>query len=228
MHLHKTKYKNTTSRRNKSRRNKTRRNKTKNRKTQNKKQTRHTNKSSKIKVLRRHQLGGSGIGSGINMIVAYSDLKLESFVNEKQDFTNTYINTKNKLLMKPSLELSGLADNVPYLLTMTDPNALGKTWTHWIVQITRNNSNKNNINANNSNANNKDNMITYAEYAPPSPPPRSGIHNYEFRLYNNVNMMPRQLTNDERGSYYKDVLENIISGKTPLAEVTFTIDSDKF
>jgi phosphatidylethanolamine-binding protein (PEBP) family uncharacterized protein len=115
---------------------------------------------------------------------------------------------------EPSLEITGLDSESKYLLVMTDPNALGKTWTHWVVIV-----------------NGAGQIVkpAIAEYSKPSPPAGSGVHHYIFRFYDMavVGKMPSPLLGMSRGDYFAVKLKKILEGKPVLAEATFTIDSNK-
>ena len=121
---------------------------------------------------------------------------------------------------EPQLEITGLESGKRYLLTMTDPDALGKTWTHWISEI-----------ISNSNSNSAGQLVRpeIAKYAPPKPPKGSGVHHYIFRLYDTgiLTGMPSPLKSMSRGDYFAIRLKPIIEDKPVLAEATYTIDSSK-
>jgi phosphatidylethanolamine-binding protein (PEBP) family uncharacterized protein len=101
---------------------------------------------------------------------------------------------------------------------MTDPDALGKTWTHWVAEII-------------SNSNGAGQLVrpNIVKYSPPNPPNNSGIHRYIFRLYNTsiLSSIPSKLKSMSRGDYFAIRLKKIIEGKPILAEATYTIDSSK-
>jgi phosphatidylethanolamine-binding protein (PEBP) family uncharacterized protein len=128
------------------------------------------------------------------------------------DWTDNY-NLK-RLDKEPLLEIMGLDAGKKYLLVMTDPNALGKTWTHWVVIV-----------------NGAGQIVkpAIAEYSKPSPPAGSGVHHYIFRFYDMavVGKMPSPLLGMSRGVYFAVKLKKLLEGKQVLAEATFTIDSNK-
>lgn len=70
---------------------------------------------------------------------------------------------------KPFVSLSGLDNNNNYALIMTDPDAVGGNYIHWIVT---------NIQGNKFDKGNE-----ILEYYGPHPPAGSGLHNYNFLLY---------------------------------------------
>lgn len=128
------------------------------------------------------------------------------------DWTEHY-NLK-RLDKEPLLEITGLYAGKKYLLVMTDPDALGKTWTHWVVVV-----------------NGAGQLVkpAIAEYKGPSPPAGSGVHHYIFRLYDlaDVGQMPSPLRGMSRGVYFAVKLKKILEGKSVLADAIFTIDSSK-
>lgn len=128
------------------------------------------------------------------------------------DWTSYY--NQKRLDKEPQLEISGLDANKKYLLTMTDPDALGKTWTHWVVVI------------------NGDGQIVrpaIVKYNGPSPQSGSRVHRYIFRLYVMAveEQMPIPLDSMSRDDYFAVILKKIIDGKPVLSEATYTIDSSK-
>lgn len=178
-------------------------------------------KSRKIRKLRktkkqtrrrcRVQRGGSA-----RMIIKYAgDIQLAAG-QMNLDMTQHYI--QGKLKTEPQLEITGLQPRGKYLLTVTDPDALGKTWTHWITEIIGDSNGVGSIS-----------RPEIAVYAPPSPPSGSGMHHYIFRLYEygyNTGL-PRTLVGNERGTYFIEVLEPIIKNKKILLEASYIVDSNK-
>ena len=151
-----------------------------------------------------------------SMIIKYAgDIQLASG-QMNLDMTQQY--NLGQLDKKPLLEITGLEPGKRYLLTMTDPDALGKTWTHWVAEII-------------SNSNGAGQLVRpkIVKYAPPNPPKDSGIHRYIFRLYDTsiLSSIPSKLKSMSRGYYFAIRLKNIIEGKPVLAEATYTIDSSK-
>ena len=132
------------------------------------------------------------------------------------DMTKQY--NLGQLDKEPQLEIKGLEPGKRYLLTMTDPNALGKTWTHWVAKII-------------SNSNGAGQLIRpeIVKYAPPNPPKDSGVHHYIFRLYDTsiLRSIPNTLKSMSRGDYFAIKLKKIIEGKSVLTEASYTIDSSK-
>jgi phosphatidylethanolamine-binding protein (PEBP) family uncharacterized protein len=132
------------------------------------------------------------------------------------DMTEEY--NLGKLDKEPQLEITGLEPGKRYLLTMTDPDALGKTWTHWVAEIT-------------SNSNGAGQLVRpeIVTYAPPNPPKDSGVHHYIFRLYDTsiLSSIPTKLKSMSRGDYFAIRLKTIIEGKSVLTEASYTIDSSK-
>jgi phosphatidylethanolamine-binding protein (PEBP) family uncharacterized protein len=156
-------------------------------------------------------------GASINMTIIYGKDTDGIQLSSRQmniDFTENY--NQNKLAKEPTIRFNGLEQGKSYLLTMTDPDALGKTWTHWVAIINSDN-----------NGNGKILKPEIASYAPPSPPDKSGIHHYIFRLYDTSTLteIPSPLKKMSRGDYFAIKLKNIIEDKPVIAEATFTIDS---
>jgi phosphatidylethanolamine-binding protein (PEBP) family uncharacterized protein len=184
--------------------------------------SRKTRKLKKSRITKTRQHGGYTTSTSSNknpviITITYSTSNdSSSFIQlvspEVVDWTEHY--KLKKLDKEPSLEINGLDADKKYLLVMTDPDALGKTWTHWVVLI-----------------NGAGQIVKPAivEYNGPSPPTASGVHHYIFRLYDMavVGYMPSPLDSMSRGDYFAVKLKNIIKGKPVLAEATFTIDSGK-
>ena len=118
------------------------------------------------------------------------------------------------LVNEPLLEIQGLEDGNQYLLTMTEPDALGKTWTHWVAIV---NSSRQLI------------KPAIADYTPPNPPSGSGLHHYIFRLYKLEadETLPRKLVGNERGTYFTSVLEPFVNSKEVVLEASYIVDSGK-
>lgn len=191
------------------------------------KQTRRRNQVQSNK--RKSQIGGyptSVVATDtVKMIITYTNtntkkdktIKLESG-QMQVDMTEQY--NIGLLDKEPLLEITGLEPGKRYLLTMTDPNALNTTWTHWVAEII-------------SNSNGAGQLVRpeIAKYAPPKPPKKSGVHHYIFRLYDNdittSTDIPSPLKNMPRGDYFTNILKPIIEDKSVLAEATYTIDSSK-
>jgi phosphatidylethanolamine-binding protein (PEBP) family uncharacterized protein len=163
---------------------------------------------------KQNQLGGAA-----RMIIKYAGGDIQLAAGQMNiDMTQQYI--QGKLKQEPQLEITGLQPGGKYLLTMTDPDALGKTWTHWITEI---------IGTSNGAGAISISRPEIAAYAPPSPPPGSGVHHYIFRLYDTstLSRIPSPLKNMSRGDYFAVRLKQLIEGKPILAESSLTIDSSK-
>ena len=130
------------------------------------------------------------------------------------DMTEKY--NLGQLDKEPRVEFQGLQPGKGYLLTMTDPDALGKTktWSHWVAEI---------------NSAGQVSKPAIVEYAPPNPPKGSDVHHYIFQLYdtNTLTGIPSPLNNMSRGDYFANILKPLIEGKQVLAKVIYTIDSSK-
>lgn len=205
--------------------------------------TARKNKTRKTRKQNKIQKGGANRADGTNvtMMVKYpgiagsSNILLDSLTNEKNDLTDIYKTNKQQLMVAPVVELSRIEHGGNYILIMTDPNALGRTWTHWVVSLIKYDNDADNKKMENNKKirsadGNRIYTFKFAKYIGPSPPADSGVHNYEFRLYNgkDLTVIPRPLESDERGTYYNDVIVGLFNkGTRPLAEVTFTIDSDR-
>jgi hypothetical protein len=175
-------------------------------------------KSRKTRKTKKHTRRQKRIqrGGAARMLIKYAgDIQLVSG-QMNLDMTPQYI--QGKLKKEPQLEITGLQPGGKYLLTMTDPDALGKTWTHWIAVIIGDSNGVGSIS-----------RPEIAGYAPPSPPPGSGLHHYIFRLYDTSTLsgIPSPLDSMSRGAYFAIRLKKIIEGKPVLAESSYTIDSSK-
>ena len=184
------------------------------------KQTRIRNRIQSNK--RKLQRGGYPIiaATTTRMIIKYisesGDIsKYIQLISGQMDVDMTKEYTQGKLNKEPQIEFQGLESGKRYLLTMTDPNALGKTWTHWVAEI-----------ISNSNGAGQISRPEIAEYAPPKPPNNSGVHHYIFRLYSldMVEQLPRKLIGNERGTYFEKVLMPFINGKDVVLEAGYIID----
>jgi len=171
----------------------------------------------------KRQSGGTPIGSNPisnpkpRMIINYQDDNNPNGIQivagqPDIDLTNEYNSTKI-LSKEPAVDLQGLESGKKYLLTMTDPDAMGKTWTHWVALLDSYGTITRQI----------------AEYSGPSPPPASGIHHYIFQLYDasTLSKLPSTLDRMSRGDYFAIRLKSIVNGKPILAKAVFTIDSSK-
>jgi phosphatidylethanolamine-binding protein (PEBP) family uncharacterized protein len=160
-------------------------------------------------------------GGAARMIIKYAGGIQLASGQMNLDMTQQYI--QGNLNQQPQLELTGLEPSRKYLITMTDPDALGKTWTHWVAIISGSAS-----------------VLTeIANYKPPSPPPGSGMHHYEFRLYDingNAGLrLPRKLEDgtNERGTYFSQVLAPFIKDEQRkneiklILEASYIVDSDR-
>ena len=200
------------------------------RKNKNHRKTKKTRNSRKrltrrLAYLRKSGLMARGMSGGdvASMTITYNTKAGKIPLESRQmniDMTEQY--KQGQLAGEPSLAFTGLESSRQYLLTMTDPDALGKTWTHWVAVI------------NGSGVVSKPEI---ASYAPPSPPSGSGIHHYIFRLYESSGVLelPRNLeeSGNQRGAYFSNVLEPFIEeGKNKniiklILEASYIVDSDK-
>jgi len=164
---------------------------------------------------RKSQRGGAA-----RMIIKYISkrgdaseaIQLTSGMNIDMDMTEKY--NLEQLDKEPRVEIQDLEPGKRYLLTMTDPDALGKTWSHWVAVI-----------------NSAGQLVRpeIVKYAPPKPPKGSGVHHYIFRLYDTGTLtgIPSPLNSMSRGDYFAIRLNPLIKGKPILAEAIYTIDSSK-
>lgn len=175
------------------------------------------------KQTRRYRKINKAIQRGGYTIV--NDTTTKMFIKYRSD-TNTYIQlvspqmgvdwteyySQGRLKKEPMIEIIGLDATKKYLLIMIDPDALGKTWTHWVVVV-----------------NGAGGLVrpAIAEYNGPSPPQNSGVHRYIFQLYSLdvMESLPRKLKNDERGSYYADVLSKFVMNKKMVLEASYSVDN---
>lgn len=159
-----------------------------------------------------HKGGYANIIPTPTMIIKYKYIQLTSD-QINVDMTEQY--KLGHLGNEPLLEIKNLEDDNEYLLTMTDPDALGKTWTHWVVAIV--NSVRKLVNP------------AIADYTPPTPPNGSGVHHYIFRLYKleaaDKLKLPRKLVGNERGTYFTEVLEPFVNSKNVVLEASYIVDS---
>lgn len=183
------------------------------------KQTRRYNRQYNHKKIEQH--GGVSLISenNLKMIIKYhfksGDIhEYLQIVSGKKNIDMTEEYNLKKLDKEPLLEITGLDADKKYLLVMTDPDALGKTWIHWVVVV-----------------NGSGQLVkpAIAEYKGPSPPAGSGVHRYIFRLYDlaMVGQIPRKINDNERGSYYADVLSDILANKNIILEASYSVDSSK-
>jgi len=172
--------------------------------------SRNKNKNRKSKKLK---YGGATLNK--KMIIQYGNITLDSQNNPNRDLTEEY-NT-NLLNKQPNITLQDFDTELDkgknYLLTLTDPDAMGNTWTHWVALL---------------DANGKI-IKHYVEYEGPSPPSNSGVHHYTFQLYDASTLTISSSTLDKisRGDYFALRLNPILEEKQVLAKVVFTIDSSK-
>jgi len=131
-----------------------------------------------------------------SLTISYSGL----IISNNIDLTGKNIYYKTE----PSITINNANLNKLYMVTMTDPDAPnGKynttnnfTFTHW-VYIQQNKK-----------------TLVYVPYSPPSPP--SGIHRYQFNLYDvtdigmqNLNYLKFNNDVDNRTNYYNNKLKKI-------------------
>lgn len=107
----------------------------------------------------------------------------------------------------PQIYFSGAHKNKMYVLVMVDPDAPSRIkptsayWRHWlVVDIQGNALKKGHIQG-----------TTLTEYAPPTPPQKSGFHRYQFMLFEQLPNAPVSLTVQERSSRGKWDLEAFIT-----------------
>ncbi|KAM5307230.1 phosphatidylethanolamine-binding protein 4 [Glossophaga mutica] len=92
----------------------------------------------------------------------------------------------------PLVKYPGATESATYMLVMVDPDApsrstpLARFWRHWLV-------------TNIAGANMKTGRIQGQElspYQPPTPPPRTGFHRYQFSIYllrtQNISLLPQE------------------------------------
>lgn len=167
------------------------------------------------KIRSKHNKVQKG-GVASSFIITYNDNAASlpsSQLDMPLDFTKHYKN--NVLVRKPQIKLVGLDVRKRYLMIMIDPNAINTTWTHWVVAI-------------HFKSNNYNDMITkdIVEYTPPTPPKGSGIHKYKFELYQLANETdPRPMQNNERGSYFSNVLQPFLKKNTIFLKASYKVDS---
>jgi phosphatidylethanolamine-binding protein (PEBP) family uncharacterized protein len=122
---------------------------------------------------------------------------MQVFYNGQEIKPNSYLE-KQKAQVEPKLKLG---EKVPdsTTLIMYDPDAVGGTYLHWIVQDYFSPETKKVI-------------LTYQG---PAPPKRSGVHNYIFSLFDNITIpseaMERKINN----------INELTSGKEPIQTFSF-------
>ncbi|XP_010622320.1 phosphatidylethanolamine-binding protein 4 isoform X2 [Fukomys damarensis] len=103
---------------------------------------------------------------------------------------------------EPIVKFSGALNDEKYILVMVDPdvpsryNPRARFWRHWLVTDTQGSDlQKGKIKGQELSA-----------YQPPSPPPHSGFHRYQFYVYlqegKTINLLPKE--NKTRGSWEMD------------------------
>jgi phosphatidylethanolamine-binding protein (PEBP) family uncharacterized protein len=100
----------------------------------------------------------------------------------------------------PTITIDKADSNKTYLITMTDPDAPNGedrttenfTFTHWVFTMINGQIND-----------------TFVSYYPPSPPKGSGIHRYQFNLYDisSINTDELKVNNNNNADYYKTILQ---------------------
>ncbi|XP_076587715.1 phosphatidylethanolamine-binding protein 4 isoform X1 [Chaetodon auriga] len=106
----------------------------------------------------------------------------------------------------PQIYFSGAQKKKMYVLVMVDPDAPSRTkptsahWRHWLVVDVQGSALK------------KGHMkgTTLTEYAPLTPPQKSGFHRYQFMLFEQLPDAPVSLTEREKSSRGKWDLEAFI------------------
>ncbi|XP_031217101.1 phosphatidylethanolamine-binding protein 4 [Mastomys coucha] len=100
----------------------------------------------------------------------------------------------------PIVKFNSALDGAQYLLVMVDPDAPSRTdprmkyWRHWLVS--------NITGADMKSGNIRGNVIT--DYAPPTPPPTTGLHRYQFFVYLQGDRTISISENQERGAWKLD------------------------
>ena len=112
----------------------------------------------------------------------------------------------------PEINISPFNDNLPYLVTLTDPDAPAGIWAHYAVLIKK----KGTI------------LKTFFQYQPPNPPPNTGIHRYIFQAYPLKFEAPASDNHSEINKkdghlYYKQELEPLIKNLQAQATLQFTV-----
>jgi phosphatidylethanolamine-binding protein (PEBP) family uncharacterized protein len=126
---------------------------------------------------------------------------MQVFYNKEEIKPNSYLE-KQKAQEEPKVKLR---EKVPESTTliMYDPDAVGGTYLHWIVQDYFSSENKKVI----------------LPYQGPAPPKGSGVHNYIFSLFENITFssqpMERKINN----------INEITSGGKPIQSFSFKSSS---
>ena len=109
----------------------------------------------------------------------------------------------------PFVSFKGLATNKLYTLIMTDPNAVGGNYIHWLI-----------VNIDDSNLNNGKPLL---QYKGPAPPQGSGMHNYIFLLYEQPEtILLDTMTENERQIDLNNLLEKLgLNQVNPIYTVKF-------
>lgn len=112
-----------------------------------------------------------------------------------------------KTQKKPYVSLSGLDNNKKYALIMTDPDAVGGNHIHWIVT--------------NINGNNFDEGDEILQHYGPHPPPGSGLHNYNFLLYESDYDKKERMDPTKRQIELEDILNKLNIKGEPIYKTKF-------
>jgi phosphatidylethanolamine-binding protein (PEBP) family uncharacterized protein len=167
-----------------------------------------TRKTKRIKKKKRRRtirrIARRAGGNAIDLSILYGDTTIKN----GQDLTG-----QSRIYKQvPTIKINP-ADDKTYLITMTDPDApsykQGKhTWTHYVALIKG------------------DGMVKKElyTYQPPSPPPNSGIHHYNFNVYSFDDYAQlKNNTNLTGNLYYQHVLEPLIKNKKSIAMVSYIV-----
>ncbi|XP_026199012.1 phosphatidylethanolamine-binding protein 4 [Anabas testudineus] len=118
----------------------------------------------------------------------------------------------------PQIYFSGAQKKKMYVLVMVDPDAPSRTkptsafWRHWLV-----------VNIQGSALNNGQiDGTTLTDYHPPTPPQKSGLHRYQFMLFEQHPDAPVSLTEQEKSSRGKWDLQAFIT-RSDLGEPVATL-----
>ena len=91
---------------------------------------------------------------------------MEVYYNNKLLINKEFL-SMSQTEYKPEIKLN-VDPSKFYTLIMNDPNAIGGNFIHWIIM----NISNNNIN----------NGIIIVPYQKPTPPPKTGTHNYIYKI----------------------------------------------
>lgn len=122
---------------------------------------------------------------------------MQVFYNQEEIKPNSYLD-KGKAQTEPFIKLG---EKVPESTTliMYDPDAVGGTYLHWIVQDYFS----------------PDNKKVILSYQGPAPPKGTGMHNYIFSLYTGLTI-PSEFNERKVGN-----INEITSGIQPIKTISF-------